>query len=308
MNVAIFGGTGFVGGYLVDGLLAAGHPVYALVRQGSEAKLRASGLCRVTKGDLGDEDAIQEVVSHCDAVIYNVGLLREFPSQGITFEEAHYEGVRRVVEAAKEAGVRRFLLMSANGVEAASTPYQETKLRAERLVEASGLDATIFRPSVIFGDPRGTMEIATQLYEDLVKPPVPAPGFHTGLSPASGRVLMSPVHVEDVAAAFVTALEDPATFGKTFRLGGPDELSWAEMIERVAAAAGKKKTVLPVPIGLMKLGATMLDWLPAFPVTRDQLTMLAQGNTVPVDPLQALIGNAPRAFNTETLDYLRKPA
>ena len=308
MNVGIFGGTGFVGGYLVDALLAARYPVYALVRRGSEAKLRAPGLCRVIEGDLSDEAAITAVVSRCNAVIYNVGLLREYPSQGITFEEAHYEGVRRVVEAAKEAGVKRFLLMSANGVEAASTPYQETKLRAERLAEASGLDVTIFQPSVIFGDPRGTMEIATQLYQDLVRPPVPAPGFHTGLSAASGPVLMSPVHVEDVAAAFISALEDPATFGKTFRLGGPEELSWAEMIERVAAAVGKKKTVLPVPIGLMKLGATMLDWLPAFPVTRDQLTMLAQGNTAPTDALRDLVGNTPRAFEAQNLAYLRPAA
>ena len=288
MNVGIFGGTGFVGGYLVDALMAAGHAVFALVRSGSEAKLRAPGLCRVTEGDLADEEAIDATVAHCDAVIYNVGLLREHPAQGITFEEAHYEGVRRVIEASKRTGIKRFMLMSANGVESASTPYQDTKFRAERLLEASGFDITIFRPSVIFGDPRGAMEIATQLYEDLVRPPVPAPGFHTGLSAASGPVLMSPAHVEDVAVAFVNALEDPATNGKTIRLGGPEQLSWTEMVKRVAAAAGKDKTVLPVPIGLMKLGARLLDWLPAFPVTRDQLTMLAQGNTAPPGELQEL--------------------
>ena len=306
MNVGIFGGTGFVGGYLVDALMAAGHAVFALVRSGSEAKLRAPGLCRVTEGDLSDEEAIDATLGHCHAVIYNVGLLREYPAQGITFEEAHYEGVRRVIEAARSAGIKRFILMSANGVESASTPYQDTKFRAERLLEASGLDTTIFRPSVIFGDPRGTMEIATQLYEDLVRPPVPAPGFHTGLSPTSGAVLMSPVHVEDVAAAFVSALEDPATYGKTITLGGPEQLSWTEMVKRVAAASGKNKTVLPVPIGLMKLGARLLDWVPAFPVTRDQLTMLAQGNTAPPGELQTLLGKTPRAFNAENLDYLKQ--
>ena len=305
MNVGILGGTGFVGGYLVDALLAARHPVYALVRSGSAAKLRASGLCRAIEGDIADDDAINTLASRCEALIYNVGLLREYPSQGITFEEAHVSGVRRALAAAKKAGIRRFLLMSANGVESASTPYQQTKSRAEQLVEASGLDITIFRPSVIFGDPRGTMEIATQLYQDLVKPPVPAPGFHTGRSAASGPVLMTPVHVEDVAAGFVSALENPATFGKTIRFGGPETLSWSEMIERVAAAAGKKKTILPVPIGLMKVSATLLDWLPAFPVTRDQLTMLAEGNTAPSDDLRDLIGQMPRAFTGENLGYLR---
>ena len=307
MNVAIFGGTGFVGGYLVDALMAAGHAVFALVRSGSEPKLRAKGLCRVTNGDLSNEDAIAATLAHCDAVIYNVGLLREYPSQGITFEEAHYEGVRRVIDAAKGAGIKRFILMSANGVESASTPYQDTKLRAEQLLEGSGLDITIFRPSVIFGDPRGTMEIATQLHEDLVRPPVPAPGFHTGLSAASGPVLMSPVHVEDVAAAFVAALQDPASFGKTIRLGGPEQLSWTDMVKRVAAAVGKDKVVLPVPIGLMKLGARLLDWVPAFPVTRDQLTMLAEGNVAPPDHLQQMLGRRLRTFTDDNLGYLRKP-
>ena len=132
MNVGIIGGTGFVGGYLVEALLAAGHPVFALVRSGSEAKLRAPGLVRVIEGDLADDAAIDAIVSRCQALIYNVGLLREYPSQGITFEEAHYDGVHRAIGAATRAGVGRFLLMSANGVESASTPYQETKFRAER--------------------------------------------------------------------------------------------------------------------------------------------------------------------------------
>jgi NADH dehydrogenase len=304
MNVAIFGATGFVGGYLVDALLRAGHGVSVLVRPGSEDKLRAAGECRLTTGDLADKGAIRATLDGCDAVIYNVGLLREFPSQGITFEEAHVAGVRRVAEAAQKAGVRRFVLMSANGVRPNGTPYQDTKYRAERLVAEGGFDFTIFRPSVIFGDPRGTMEIATQLYADLVKPPVPAAGFHTGWRPANGQVLMSPVHVEDVADAFVSALDDTATHGKTIVLGGPDELSWTDMLRRVAAATGRRKMILPMPIGFMKLGAAALDWLPFFPVTRDQLTMLEEGNTAPPDDLERLIGRAPRAFSTDSLEYL----
>lgn len=306
MNVAIFGGTGFVGGYLVDALLRAGHDVSVLVRQGSEEKLHAARQCRLTAGDLADKGAIRATLDGCAAVIYNVGLLREFPSQGITFEEAHVAGVRRVAEVAQQVGVRRFLLMSANGVRPGGTPYQDTKYRAERLIEEGGFDFTIFRPSVIFGDPRGTMEIATQLYADLVKPPIPAAGFHTGWSPAKGPVLMSPVHVEDVADAFVSALDDTATHGKTIVLGGPDELSWTDMLQRVAAAAGRRKTILPVPIRFMKLGAAALDWLPFFPVTRDQLSMLEEGNTAPPDDLERLIGRPARAFSTDSLGYLER--
>lgn len=304
MHVSIMGGTGFVGSYLVDALVQAGHGVAALVRRGSEVKLRSADRCRVTRGDLSDKAAILAAVDRCDAVIYNVGLLREFPSRGITFEQAHVDGARRVAEAAAKAGVRRFLLMSANGVRAGGTAYQDSKYRAERLVEGAGLDFTIFRPSVIFGDPRGAMEIATQLYADLVRPPLPAAGFHTGLSATRGAVLMSPVHVGDVATAFVKALDDPGTVGETLVLGGPEELSWTELLRRIAEATGRRKLILPVPIGIMKLAAAVFDRLPFFPVTRDQLTMLEEGNTAPPGALERLIGRPARPFSPDNLGYL----
>jgi len=304
VKTAIIGGTGFVGGYLVDALLDAGHEPHVLVRPGSESKLHRASECSITEGDLNSPDAIDAVVTGCDAVIYNVGILREFPGEGITFEALQYRGAESVAEAAKRAGVRRFLLMSANGIDSAETPYQTTKLRAEAMIRESGLDYTIFRPSVIFGDPRGTMEFATQLYRDMVRMPLPAVGFHTGLSPANGEVLMSPVHVRDVADAFVNALTDDSTIGKCFVLGGPEVVSWPQMLQRIAAAVGKKKLILPMPIGFMKLGATLLDWLPFFPVTRDQLTMLADGNTAEPDELAKLIGREPAAFSPGNLAYL----
>ena len=304
MKTAIIGGTGFVGSYIVDALLDAGHEPHVLVRSGSAAKLHRAGECKVTTGDLESPDAVDALVSGCDAVIYNVGILREFPGKGITFEALQYRGAKTVAEAAKRAGVRRFLLMSANGIDSAQTPYQTTKLKAEAMIRDSGLDYTIFRPSVIFGDPRGTMEFATQLYRDMVRVPLPAVGFHTGLSPAHGEVLMSPVHVRDVADAFVNALSDESTIGKCFVLGGPEVVSWPQMLQRIGEAVGKKKLILPMPIGFMKLGATLLDWLPFFPVTKDQLTMLADGNTAEPDELASPIGREPMEFSPENLGYL----
>ena len=304
MKVAIIGGTGFVGGYIVDALLDAGHEPHVLVRSGSQGKLHRASECKVTEGDVDSPDAVNAVVTGCDAVIYNVGILREFPREGITFEALQYRGAQTTAEAAKRAGVQRFLLMSANGIDSAETPYQTTKLRAEAMIRESGLDYTIFRPSVIFGDPRGTMEFATQLYRDMVRMPLPAVGFHTGLTPASGEVLMSPVHVRDVADAFVNALTDDSTIGRCFSLGGPEVVSWPQMLQRIAAAVGRKKFILPMPIGFMKLGATFLDWLPFFPVTRDQLTMLADGNTAEPDELAELIGREPAEFSPGNLAYL----
>ena len=305
MRVAIFGGSGFVGSFLVDALIAAGHEPSLMVRLGSERKVKQAERCRLVAGNLSSTTAIDATLENCDAVIYSVGILKESPKQGITFEELQYNGVVRVAESAKTRGISRFLLMSANGAKSTGTPYQETKFRAEEHVRASGFDVTIFRPSVIFGEPRGRMEIGTQLYAEMISPPIPAVGFFTGWRPYRGAVVMSPVHVEDVAQAFLTALRESSTIGKTYVLGGPEVLSWAEMLRRIARTVGRKKWILPMPIGIMKLAATLLDWLPFFPVTRDQLTMLAEGNTADPAALAQLIARQPKAFNEAHLAYLR---
>ncbi len=305
MRVAIFGGPGFVGSFLVDALIAAGHEPSLMVRLGSEHKVRQAEHCRLVAGNLSSTTAIEATLENCDAVIYSVGILKESPKQSITFEELQYNGVVRVAESAKTHGISRFLLMSANGAKSTGTPYQETKFRAEEHVRASGFDVTIFRPSVIFGEPRGRMEIGTQLYAEMISPPIPAVGFFTGWRPYRGAVVMSPVHVEDVAQAFLTALRESSTIGKTYVLGGPEVLSWAEMLRRIARTVGRKKWILPMPIGIMKLAAALLDWLPFFPVTRDQLTMLAEGNTADPAALAQLIGRQPKAFNEAHLAYLR---
>jgi NADH dehydrogenase len=186
--------------------------------------------------------------------------------------------------------------MSAIGVKDPGTKYQSTKRRAEVHALESGLDVTVLRPSVIFGDPRGTMEFATQLNRDMVRPPLPAVNF--------GGVEMSPVHVEDVAAAFVAALEDRGTIGKTLELAGPEILGWGDMVQRIASATGKSKLMLPMPLWLMKIGATLFDWLPFYPVTRDQLIMLGEGNTGSSEILGELIARQARSFSAAELQYL----
>lgn len=298
MQVALFGGTGFVGNYLVRALLDAGHEPSVLVRAGSEKKLAQADHCRVTSGDISSTDAIRATLDGCDAVIYNIGLLKEFPRRGITFNEAHFTGVKRVIEAAQATGVQRFVLMSANGVKQPGTPYQETKFRAEQMLRGTELDWTIFQPSVIFGDSGGTQEFSHQLYSELVKPPVPAVAFP--------GVEMSPVYIDDVADAFVNSLTNPDTVGKTYALGGPEVLSWKEMVDRVAQAAGRDKWFVTMPLGLMKIGATFFDWLPFFPATRDQLTMLEEGNTADPAVVESLTGRPAAAFDAENLAYLRK--
>ena len=304
MKIALFGGTGFVGGYLVNALLAAGHEPSVLIRPGSENKLANRDKCCVTAGDISSDNAIETTLDGCDAFIYNIGILKAFPKKGVTFEKLHFDGVRRVANMAQELNVRRALLMSANGVKSPGTPYQDTKFRAEEFVKQSGLEWTIFRPSVIFGDSNGLQEITNQLYCELVKPPIPAIAFHTGWSPKGNGVVMSPVHIQDVADAFIGSLSDADTIGKTYVLGGPDVLTWEEMVQRVATAVGRRKWMLPMPVGLMRFGATLFDWLPFFPATRDQLTMLAEGNVADSADLETLINRAPTAFVPGNLSYL----
>lgn len=304
MKIALIGGTGFVGSYVADALAAGQHEVSLLVRPGSEHKIPKTAIWRITPGDLSNDAALDETVLGCDAVIYSVGLLREFPKRHITFENTQYKGVVRAAAAAKRANVQRFILISANGIKMPGTPYQETKLRAEENINASGLDATIFRPSVIFGDPKGTMEFATQLYRDMVASPLPALGFFSGFNPNSGQILMSPAYVGDVAAAICNSLEQDSTIGKTLTLGGPETLSWPEMIRRIAAAANRRKWILPMPIGPMKLAASLFDWLEFFPVTRDQLIMLAENNVADSATLEKLANRQLKTFDAASLSYL----
>lgn len=305
MRVAIFGGTGFVGSYLVDALVAAGHHLALLVRPGSEDKVRHRERVRIVSGDISDPDSVGTTLEHCDAAIYNIGIIREFPSQGITFRSMQYEGAMRVIEAADDGSVGRFLLMSANGVKPDGTPYQETKYLAERFLAQSEMNYTIFRPSVVFGDPRGRMEFCTQLRDDMIRSPLPAPNFFSGSSPKTGGFAMSPVHVLDVAQAFCRALENETTYGKTMTLCGPEAVPWPEIIRRIARACGRKKLIVPVPAGLVAAAAGVLERFESFPLTRDQLTMLLEGNTGDSSEEFAELRIEPRHFDQKNLAYLR---
>lgn len=307
MKVTIFGGTGYVGGYLIDELLDKGHHPVLLVRPGSRHKVRHRERCTLVDGDIASPDTIRTALAGSDAAIYNIGILREFPSSGVTYEALHFEGARRAMDVAEEVGVRRFLLMSANGVKADGTGYQRTKYMAEQHLKFTALDWTVFRPSVLFGEPRGRMEFATQLYRDIVRSPLPAPLFYEGLLPfKAGEFRMSPVYVKDVAAVFVQALEMPETAGQIFPLCGPVSLSWKEILKTIAAAAGTTKRALPAPVLLLKGLASALDQFAFFPITRDQLTMLMEGNTCDGHNGFQSFDLEPAPFDTTRLSYLQR--
>ena len=306
-RIGLFGGTGFVGSYLVDALLASNfHPV-VLVRNGSETKLRQLNRCTIVNGDIDDTDAIQRVVKGSDAVIYNIGILREFPKRGITFARLQDEAARRVIDTAAAAGVRRFLLMSANGVKPDGTAYQRSKYNAEAHLQATNLDWTIFRPSVLFGDPRGHMEFATQLYREIVAMPMPAPLFYDGILPfGAGSQQMSPIHVHDLARVFIESLPQRESIGRIIQLGGPQRLSWKQILNIIGKATGKRVLGVPTPAWSVKAVAGLLASTDIMPVTRDQITMLMEGNTCDASEIFSHFGITPIPFDAEHLQYLNK--
>lgn len=307
MKVALIGGTGFIGGYLVDELLKQGHQPTLLVRPGSETRARHSDACVIVSGTIQEPEAVKQTISGADAVIYNIGILKEYPKKGITFQALQFDGARLAMDTAKATGVQRFLLMSANGVKGDGTDYQKTKYMAEQYLQSSGLDWTIFRPSVLFGDPRGTMEFASQLYRDIVSQPIPAPLFYDGLLPTgAGSARMSPVHVTDVARVMVACLTHEQSKGQIFPLGGPAELSWKQILEMIGKATGRRVFGVPTPAWAVKTVADMLKGLDIMPVTKDQITMLMEGNTCDSSALFRELSIEPTPFDVGHLSYLKK--
>lgn len=303
MNVAVFGATGFVGSYIIDALVAAGHQPSVLLRPGSEDKLQHAARCRIVPGEIADTAAVAEVLAGSDAAIYLIGILRENPAQGITFNALQYEGARQAIDVAVQNNVDRFLLMSANGVGSRDTSYLRSKQRAEQHLLASNLRGTVFRPSVIFGDPRGRTEIATQLSRQMIDPPLPAPAFFRGVQPSRGSFSLSPVFVEDVAQAFVAALS--ADMPGIYSLGGAETLRWPAFVRRLAEARGRRKLVLPVPAFFVQTACRLFDRFSWFPLTRDQFSMLLDGNVVESRAAFENLGINEQGMTVGQLSYLK---
>ncbi|UFS71778.1 complex I NDUFA9 subunit family protein [Geomonas sp. RF6] len=267
MRVFLVGGTGFVGGHLRKELVARGHQVRVLVHHRCEKP--EPGTEQVL-GDVTDLSTFAKDMAGCDATINLVGIIREFPERGVTFERLHVEATRNIIAAAREAGIRRHLQMSALGTGPdTDSGYFQSKYRAEVAVRDSGLHYTIFRPSIIFG-PKD--EFVNKLASYLrLYPAMPVIG--------DGEYQLQPISGHDVARCFAMALDMPETVGKTYELCGPDRMTYNELLDTMGRVLGKRH-VLKVknPLFLMRLVVPFLQHFPQFPITEDQLKMLVQGN------------------------------
>lgn len=278
MKVAVTGGTGYVGPAIVKEMLAEGHEVTVLehrrpVPVPDQAKLHRA------KGDIRDRASLEKAFAGHDAVVHLVAILKEDPKRGVTFQSVHVEGARNVIEAAKAAGARRLLLMTANGVDDRDTPYFETKWRMEEMAKASGLDWTIFRPSYVSGtgehgadaktSSRGSDDSFDETFARIVDAFPVLPAFD------GGRFEIQPISRRNVAQAFARALTRPQTVGRTYILVGPEAMTWREYLQRLARLRGKKRVLAWAPSGLVR---AMAGVAPGFPATSDQIKMLVRGS------------------------------
>jgi len=281
MRVLVTGGTGFVGPKIVHALRARDLDVRVLARR-PEAEERLAGWgATVVKGDVTDAASLEGAVAGCTHVVHLVAIIRGRPEE---FHEVMTLGTRNLVAAAKDAGVERFVLMSALGTSeetAATVPYFAAKLAEERDVASSGLEHTIFRPSFVFGADGGVLP--TFIKQVKLSPVV------TVIGPGEQR--SQPIWVEDVAAHFAQGLDDPRAANRTFELGGPDTVSWNELYLRIATVLGKRRRLVHVPWSVAQTGARLTQRLPGAPLSVDQVKML-QGphNVVSNDEAATTLG------------------
>jgi NADH dehydrogenase len=281
-TILITGGTGFVGTELRSHLL--GHDVRVLVRP-TEPPRVIEGATAVV-GDVLQPETLTPALAGVDTVIHLVAIIEE--SGQNTFDRVIRKGTENIVAAASQSGVKRFIHMSAMGAQAnPAYPYLNAKWGAEEAVRKSGMEWTIFRPSVIFGPGDGFINVLA----DLVRKAPIIPVVGTGASK------FQPVAVADVADSFARSVNDPGTTsGNVFELGGARIYTYEEMLDTIATELGKTKRKIHVPVGLMKFVVAMTSPMPKAlrpPVTSEQLRMLALDNCTDDSATGSLIGRTP---------------
>jgi uncharacterized protein YbjT (DUF2867 family) len=265
--ILVAGGTGFVGTKVAHALRAAELPVRVLARRPEKQDQLRSWGCEVVEGDMTDAESLRRAVEGCKAVVHLVAILLGRPEE---FERIMIQGTRDLVEASKEAGVARLVLQSALGTEEGHeiTPYYHAKWEEEQAVKYSGIEHVIFRPSFIFGRDGGIL--AQQIKVVRFSP----------VTPILGRHRMQPIWVDDVASLFTAAVSSAEAPNRTFDVGGPDRLTWAELHEQIRRTLGKRRLAFQMPPGLLKAGATIGQVLPPFHGARSAVEMLDLGDNV----------------------------
>jgi uncharacterized protein YbjT (DUF2867 family) len=273
VKILVTGGTGFVGTRVVHALRAQDRAVRVLVRDPSHGEQPAAWGAELATGDVTEPQSLRRALDGCTHLVHLVSILRGRPAD---FERVMTRGTESLVAAAREAGLERFVLMSALGTSeptAATVPYYRAKWAMEQAVQGSGLAHTIFRPSFVFGPHGGALKTFVQ--QVRLSPVVTVIG--------KGLQRSQPIWLDDVAAYFAAAIDLPEAANRLFELGGPDIVTWDELYTRIARTLGRRRPLVHVPFGVARVGARLTERLPGAPLSADQVAMLEGPDNVVSD-------------------------
>lgn len=271
--VTVFGGSGFLGRHIVRALANEGWRVRVAVRNPTTAHflrpMGRVGQIQIVKTNIRKDDSVRAALNGAEAAVNLVGILYAGGSQ--TFEGIHAHGAGRIARIAAEEGVAALLHISAIGADKKSTSrYARSKAEGEALVREAFPKAIIFRPSIVFGPEDNFFnKFAWIARLSLALPLI-----------GGGKTRFQPVYVGDVARAAAKVLSDPAAEGNTYELGGPEVMTFRQILELVLKETHRKRLLLPVPFGLMKAKAFFLGLLPKPLLTVDQVRLLESDNVV----------------------------
>ncbi len=297
--ILVTGANGFVGSHLTPRLVKeSGHPVRALARPGADTRALEKIGVEIARGNVTQPDTLAAALRGVDYVVHLVAVPLERGKQ--TFEAVNVNGTRNLATAAKAAGVKRYVQMSALGASNQSQyPYTYSKWLGDEAVRASGLRYTIFQPSAQFGEGDGFFSAFAGLINisPLIFP-----------SPGKGDTVFQPIWVEDVASAVLRVICDETvsqrTLNQTVEMGGPEHLTYDEMVRAVLRAMGKSRTIVHVPLPLMRVPVALFSLLPYPPVDSGQLDLLNVRNSTDLDSMPRWFGIEPRPL-AQGLDYLK---
>ncbi len=299
MTILVTGAAGYVGNNTVRRLVEQGKPVRAMVRHVEKARQRLGDLgakIEVVPGDVTDPASLKPALDGVTAVIHLVAIPMERGSA--TYEAINYQGTVNMVDAAKAAGVERLINMCQNGAAPDHfSAFLRSKGRAQQYVAQSGLQWTAVRPSVIFGAQDEFFNAFARLIRltPLVFPLI-----------GGGTALFQPVSVHDVVEAMVRSLDDDATIGREFELGGPEVLTMGQIEQRVLKAMNTSRLLINAPVSLLRPAVWVMErTLPGTPVNSTLLDLLKQPNVVGDNALVSYFKLDPRPFAGENIDYLK---
>lgn len=278
LNIVVLGGTGFIGRHLVARLASEGHRITVLSRNlgPHPDRLLPPGVA-LREVDVYDPDALRACFTGAHVVVNLVGILNEKGDSGRGFRRAHVELTKLVIAAMQLAGVRRLLQMSSLNAGRGRSHYLKSRGEAEAAVKASGLDWTIFEPSVVFGAGDGLFCRFAALLR--IAPVLPL---------ARAKARFAPVYVGDVVEAMVRCLKERKSRGEVYELYGPDVFTLGEIVRMTARQLGLRRVVLPLPDALGRLQALACDFVPGKPFSSDNFRSLQTDSVGGIDGLHRL--------------------